>query len=199
MRRDIADLRKHEFDYVVLDEAQAVKNASSQSAKAARLLRGSHRLALTGTPVENHVGDLWSIFEFLNPGMLGSNTGFGRLISGAEPAEAAEGGRPAGQPLDAGAALRIAQALRPFILRRTKQQVLSELPEKTEQTIVCELEPEQKRLYDQLRQHYRHALLGPGGAVAGAWAEGRRRWRAGRRSWCSKPCSACARPRATRA
>ncbi|MCC7191322.1 MAG: SWIM zinc finger family protein [Phycisphaeraceae bacterium] len=172
MRRDINELRKHAFDYVVLDEAQAIKNPTSQSAKAARLLEANHRLALTGTPVENHLGDLWSIFEFLNPGMLGSNTKFGLLVRG-EPEEKVEIESPAksaapvaqsaaGDPritMDPKAAAQIARALRPFILRRTKKQVLSELPEKTEQTIVCQLEPEQKKLYEQLRQHYRGTLL----------------------------------------
>jgi superfamily II DNA or RNA helicase len=184
MRRDIAELRKHGFDYVVLDEAQAIKNPASQSAKAARLLDANHRLALTGTPVENHLGDLWSIFEFLNPGVLGSSTKFGLLVRG-EPEEADEapapgmlsgqavlsgaagggpaaGESPAGDPrvaMDPRAAAQIARALRPFILRRTKKQVLTELPEKTEQTIVCELEPEQRKLYEQLRQHYRGTLL----------------------------------------
>ena len=72
LRRDIVDLKDVAFDYCILDEAQAIKNASTESAKAVRLLRGSHRLALSGTPVENHLGELWSLFEFLNPGMLGS-------------------------------------------------------------------------------------------------------------------------------
>ena len=80
MRRDIDELTKHPFHYVVLDEAQTIKNAGSQSAKAARLLDCHYRLALTGTPVENHMGDLWSIFEFLNQGMLGSNSRFAQLI-----------------------------------------------------------------------------------------------------------------------
>ena len=70
LRRDASHLKDVEFDYVVLDEAQAVKNASTESAKAVRLLRGEHRLALSGTPVENHLGELFSLFEFLNPGML---------------------------------------------------------------------------------------------------------------------------------
>src|SRR6202034_3603585 len=72
--RDAPALAEIEFDYVVLDEAQAIKNASTASAKAVRLLRGAHRLALSGTPVENHLGELWSLFEFLNPGMLGEAT-----------------------------------------------------------------------------------------------------------------------------
>src|SRR5205823_2229456 len=76
LRKDVALLREMEFDYVILDEAQAIKSASSQTAKAARLLRGHHRLALTGTPVENHLGELWSLLEFLNPGFLGASSTF---------------------------------------------------------------------------------------------------------------------------
>ena len=71
LRRDIAFLHEYQFDYVILDEAQAIKNAKSESAKAVRLLQANHRLALSGTPIENHLGELWSLFEFLNPGMLG--------------------------------------------------------------------------------------------------------------------------------
>ena len=73
LRRDIAKLSTFQFDYAILDEAQAIKNAASQSAKACRLLQARRRLAMTGTPVENHLGELWSLFEFLNPGMLGRN------------------------------------------------------------------------------------------------------------------------------
>ena len=144
--RDAARLAEIQFDYVVLDEAQAVKNASTASAKAVRLLRGAHRLALSGTPVENHLGELWSLFEFLNPGMLGEAKvlkmagGLGRNPS------------PEARQL-------LAQALRPFILRRTKQQVARELPSKTEQTIYCELEGPQRKHYDELRAHYRESLL----------------------------------------
>lgn len=145
--RDILHLSKVEFDYVVLDEAQAIKNASTASAKAVRLLQGRHRLALSGTPVENHLGELWSLFEFLNPGMLGQ----------AKVLRAAGG---LAQNPGSEARLLLAQALRPFILRRTKQQVARELPEKSEQTIFCELEGPQRRLYDQLKAHYRGKLLG---------------------------------------
>ena len=146
MLRDIAHLAEVEFDYVVLDEAQAVKNSSTASAKAVRLLRGKHRLALSGTPVENHLGELWSIFEFLNPGMLGE----ARVLNMA-------GGLARNPGEDARRLL--SQALRPFILRRTKQQVARELPEKTEQTIFCELEGPQRKHYDELRKHYRESLL----------------------------------------
>lgn len=146
MLRDAARLSEVEFDYVVLDEAQAIKNASTSSAKAARLMRGTHKLALSGTPVENHLGELWSLFEFLNPGMLGE----AKVLQMA-------GGLARNPSEDARRLL--AQALRPFILRRTKRQVAQELPEKTEQTLYCELEPTQRKLYEELRAHYRESLL----------------------------------------
>ena len=143
LRRDIVNHREIEFDYVVLDEAQSIKNAASQAAKACRLLRARHRLALTGTPVENHIGELWSIFEFLNPGQLGSATRLKRFLAG---------GRTSSDV--------VARAVRPYLLRRTKTQVLSDLPEKTEQTLFCELGEEQRKSYDELREHYRLELSG---------------------------------------
>ncbi|HET8798222.1 MAG TPA: DEAD/DEAH box helicase, partial [Thermoanaerobaculia bacterium] len=146
MRLDVAELAKHEFEYVILDEAQAIKNASSQVAKASRLLRARHRLALSGTPIENHLGELWSLFEFLNPGLLGSPRLFSRTFAAKNvPPERREA---------------LARALRPLILRRTKEQVAPELPERTEQTLFCELEGEQRKQYDDLRDHYRNILLG---------------------------------------
>jgi hypothetical protein len=146
LRRDIVGLKDRRFDYCILDEAQAIKNAGSQSAKAARLLRGDHRLALSGTPVENHLGELWSLFEFLNPGMLGAASVF-RLGEG-----------DLRKPDEEGRKL-LARVLRPFLLRRTKEQVAKDLPEKTEQTLYCDLEPAQRKLYDELREHYRQSLL----------------------------------------
>ena len=148
LRTDITELTNFEFDYVMLDESQAIKNADSQSAKAARLLRARHRLAISGTPIENHLGELWSIIEFLNPGMLGSDTVFKKYASAGT-----------GAGLDATDRVLLAKALRPFILRRTKSQVVQDLPEKTEQTLYCDMETEQRRCYDELRVHYRDALL----------------------------------------
>lgn len=145
LRRDAAALSEVEFDYVVLDEAQTIKNANTAAAKAARLLRGQHRLALSGTPVENRLGDLWSLFEFLNPGLLSGATAFGLSFS---------------SDADSDELRLLSQALRPFILRRTKEQVASELPPKVEQTLVCELERPQRALYNELRDHYRRSLLG---------------------------------------
>lgn len=145
LRNDARLMKDVRFDYVILDEAQAIKNAASESAKAARLLRGQHRLALSGTPVQNHLGELWSLFEFLNPGMLG----------GASTLAPASNGKA----MDPDSRALLARALRPFILRRTKEQVAKDLPEKLEQTIFCELEKPQRKLYDELRNHYRQSLL----------------------------------------
>jgi superfamily II DNA or RNA helicase len=146
VRTDIAELTNIQFDYAILDEAQAIKNAESQSAKAARLLRSRFKLAISGTPIENHLGELWSIFEFLNPGMLGSDSVFKKYVG-------------SGASLEQSDRTLLAKALRPFILRRTKQQVVEDLPEKTEQTLYCDMEAEQRRCYDELRAHYRDALL----------------------------------------
>ena len=146
VRTDIAELTNFQFDYAILDEAQAIKNAESQSAKAARLLRSRYRLAISGTPIENHLGELWSIFEFLNPGMLGSDSVFKKYVG-------------SGTSLEQMDRALLSKALRPFILRRTKQQVVEDLPEKTEQTLYCDMEADQRRCYDELRSHYRDALL----------------------------------------
>jgi len=145
VRTDIAELTDIEFDYVILDEAQAIKNAESQSSKAVRLLKSRNRLAMSGTPIENHLGELWSLLEFLNPGMLGADTVFKRFAA-ASTVE------------DEDRAL-LAKALRPFILRRTKAEVVDDLPDKTEQTLYCDMEADQQRFYDELRLHYRNALL----------------------------------------
>ena len=142
LRRDIEELQKIEFDYAILDEAQAIKNSSSQAAKACRQIHSQHRLALTGTPVENHLGELWSIFEFLNPGML-SQSVLKDLV---------------GADADSEKLATISAALKPFIFRRTKEEVLKDLPAKTELTLYCELDGEQLGLYNELRDHYRISL-----------------------------------------
>jgi superfamily II DNA or RNA helicase len=146
LRRDVAEFKDVMFDYCILDEAQAIKNPTTESAKAARLLRSTHKLALSGTPIENRLSDIWSLFEFLNPGMLGAATVFQSWSGGAKGAD------PEGREL-------LGKALRPFLLRRTKEQVAPDLPPKVEQTIFCELEGAQRKRYDDLRRHYREALL----------------------------------------
>ncbi|MBP87086.1 MAG: helicase SNF2 [Planctomycetaceae bacterium] len=145
LRRDIVRLKDIDFDYAILDESQAIKNRNSQAAKACRLLKANQRLAMTGTPVENHLGELWSLFEFLNPGMLGQTGAFEALAKTRQDG-------------DDGQVALLARAIRPFILRRTKAEVLSELPEKTEQTLYCELPPEERKEYDELRDYYRVQL-----------------------------------------
>ncbi len=145
LRRDIAEFKEQRFDYAILDESQAIKNAKSQSAKACQLLQADHRLALTGTPIENHLGELWSLFEFLNPGMLGRSASFASLCKSAKPGES-------------DSLSDLSRAVAPFMLRRTKQQVLTELPEKTEQTLYCDLLPKDRKAYDELRNYYRDKL-----------------------------------------
>lgn len=145
LRRDIGLLSNTEFDYLIFDEAQAIKNAGSETAKAARLLKGGHRLALTGTPIENHLGELWSLLELLNPGMLGTTSVLQKT------------GTELRNP-DPETRTLLSRAVRPIVLRRTKQQVAAELPEKVEQTVWCELPPRQRKLYDELRAHYRASL-----------------------------------------
>ncbi|MFI5402465.1 MAG: SNF2-related protein, partial [Planctomycetota bacterium] len=137
LRQDAAELADTGFDYAILDEAQMIKNPRAVCSKAARLLRADHRLALTGTPVENHLGDLWSILDFLNPGMAPRVEAF-RALGGDD---------------------RLARALRPFFLRRTKEQVLPDLPEKCEQVLWCDLDGKQRKAYDEIRDHYRASLL----------------------------------------
>ena len=146
LRRDVLLLKDVEFEYAILDEAQAIKNANTAGAKASRLVRARHRLALSGTPIENHLGELWSLFDFLNPGMLGTSSSFAR--------HGAAAARRDPEALDV-----LARGVRPFILRRTKAQVAPELPPRSELTIRCELQGAQRELYDELRDHYRAALL----------------------------------------
>ncbi len=134
-RLDAAALSQFHFRTLILDEAQNAKNPSSQIARVVRGLHADHRLALTGTPVENSLRDLWAIFAFVEPGLLGSETSFRRRfeipISENDP--------------KATATLR--SRLEPFLLRRTKEDVAPELPERTEVALACDLSPLQRRLY----------------------------------------------------
>ncbi len=146
VRTDILELSKLKFFYIILDESQMIKNYSSQIAKAVRLLHSEHRLVLTGTPIENHIGELWSQLDFLNPGMLGGATAFKQTTMDLD------------EQKDWLSSLSV--ALKPFILRRTKEQVLKELPPKSEQILYCDFEEEEQLLYDKLRDHYRSDLIG---------------------------------------
>ncbi len=132
------------FDYLVLDEAQAIKNYATATAKAARALKASHRLTITGTPIENHLGELAAQLEFLNPGMLSASPRLYRALL-------------AGRASTENLAL-VQRAVRPFLLRRTKQQVARELPERIEKTLYVELEGAERRRYDELLVHYRDRI-----------------------------------------
>jgi len=145
LRLDIEELRRIPFSYAILDESQLIKNDGSQTAKAAFLIDAEHRLALSGTPIENHLGEMRSLLRFLNPGFLDSRTWAKTLQKNSDLKE----------PHVA----FLKKALKPLILRRTKAQVLQDLPPKIEHTIFCELEGEQRRHYDELREHYQRHLL----------------------------------------
>ena len=141
LRRDIERYKARTFAAVVLDEAQHIKNPDSQNAKAACALTAQSRFILTGTPVENSLRDLWSLFEFLLPGYLGSRQDFKDryetpLLNGERGA----------------VWQRLSRRLEPYLMRRRKQEILAELPDKIEQIIEVELSPEQKTAYTQLQQ-----------------------------------------------
>jgi len=145
LRRDIKDFKNIQFFYIILDESQAIKNASSLTSKSARLLQADYRLAMSGTPVENHIGELWSLFEFLNPGFLGTISSFKKAISAGHNNEILNNS--------------INKIIKPFILRRTKKEVAKDLPKKVEQTIFCEMQDKQKKDYLKLQKYYQSNLL----------------------------------------
>ena len=148
LRLDFERLKDFDFHYIVADEAQAIKNAESISHQACRLMKGAHRLAMTGTPVENSVDDLFALLDFVSPGLLRKNAR-DRMSKAASHEE-----------LDTGTLEQLSQALKPFILRRTKEQVLKDLPEKTEKVLHCELTASEQKGYEQLRDYYRSHLRG---------------------------------------
>lgn len=130
---------------IVLDEAQAIKNMHTKRSQAVMALQGDFRMAATGTPLENHLGELWNLFRFINPGLLGSAEQFQLRFAG--PIEKAQDKRA-----EAGARTRLRRLTAPFILRRTKAQVLSELPPRTEIVVPVELSAEENALYESLRR-----------------------------------------------
>ncbi|EDM78816.1 SNF2/helicase domain protein [Plesiocystis pacifica SIR-1] len=138
LRRDIDELSKIRFRYAILDEAQYIKNWTTSTAKAAKRLNAEHRLALSGTPIENHLVDLWAIYDFLAPGFLGKLSEFQKGY--VKPIE--DGDHKALDTLRA--------RIRPFIMRRRKEDVASELPPKTEQTIFCQFDRSQLALYNRI-------------------------------------------------
>ncbi len=138
--RDRKTLLDQHWHYVILDEAQSIKNPKAQAARVARALKTDHRLCLTGTPMENHLGELWAQFDFLMPGFLGDQTAFTRNYR--TPIEKHQDNEPLG---------RLNRRIAPFLLRRTKDRVAAELPAKTEIIRTANFDPAQARLYESIR------------------------------------------------
>lgn len=136
------------FNYVILDESQLIKNPSSKSFKAVKRLKAKHRLVLSGTPVENSVADLWAQMAFLNPGLLGSYRYFQQEF--VQPIE---------KKKDEDKARRLQAMIKPFVLRRTKNQVATELPPKSEQVFYCAMGEEQAEYYERVKSEYRNVIL----------------------------------------
>ncbi|HMO97895.1 MAG TPA: DEAD/DEAH box helicase [Kiritimatiellia bacterium] len=151
LRRDIEHYQRYEFSAAILDEAQHIKNHSTQNARAAKKLRAVHRLVLTGTPVENGVTDLWSIMDFLMPGYLGHHQHFRRHYE-APIAAGGESGQSVQQ--------RLRQKVHPFLLRRLKREVAKELPERLDRTAYCTMTPEQRAVYRQLLESTSQQITG---------------------------------------
>ena len=144
LREDVDWLKEVPFDTVVLDECQAIRNPDTKTAGAVRLLDAEHRIGLSGTPVQNTVMDLWSQFQFLNPGLLGSRSAFEEQY--AVPIEERE---------DEQRATELREKIEPFLLRRTKSKVEQQLPELSENRVDCPMEPAQEQLYDSVRKQFR--------------------------------------------
>jgi SNF2 family DNA or RNA helicase len=149
LRSDISVLTKILYDYVILDESQAIKNPASKVTKAACLLTAKNRLCMSGTPLQNNTFDIFAQMNFLNPGLLGSMEFFRNEFA---------------TPIDKFGEQEQKEHLRkllyPFILRRTKEQVAKDLPEKTETILFCEMEDEQRKIYDAYRNSYRDKIMG---------------------------------------
>lgn len=143
IRNDIEVLRDMRFDTIILDESQNIKNINAQTTKAIMLLNSKNRIALSGTPIENNLGELYSLFRFLNPAMFGTaeefNTYYAVPIQKENDPEAIE---------------ELKKKIYPFILRRVKKEVLKDLPDKIEKTMFIEMNPEQKKLYEERRSYY---------------------------------------------
>ncbi len=149
MRLDAEKLEAYEFVCLVLDESQAIKNPASLTARNLQRIKASHRIALTGTPIENTLLDIWSQMHFLNPGLLGSYGYFDKQFI-----------RPIEKKADQKKSEELRRILEPFILRRTKKQVAKELPEKIEKIHFCEMSEEQAALYEKVKSQYRNEILG---------------------------------------
>jgi SNF2 family DNA or RNA helicase len=149
LRSDIQSFLKINFDYIVLDESQAIKNPASKVTKAACLLTAKNRICMSGTPLQNNTFDIFAQMNFLNPGLLGSMDFFRNEFA-----------NPIDKFGEQDQKEHLRKLLYPFILRRTKEQVAKDLPEKTETILFCEMEKEQRKIYEAYRNSYRDKIMG---------------------------------------
>jgi SNF2 family DNA or RNA helicase len=147
-RLDVELLQKFYFNYVILDESQVIKNPTSNIAKAVRELKSRHKLVLTGTPIENTTLDLWSQMSFINPGILGTQTYFRNEFQ-----------NPIEKKADESRSKKLGLIIKPFILRRHKSQVATELPEKVENIQYSVMSPEQEKRYEEVKTYYREKIF----------------------------------------
>ena len=147
-RLDVELLQKFYFNYIILDESQVIKNPTSNIAKAVRELKSRHKLVLTGTPIENTTMDLWSQMTFINPGLLGTQTYFRNEFQ-----------TPIEKKNDESRSKKLHSVIKPFILRRHKSQVATELPEKVENIQYCSMSYEQEKRYDEVKTYYREKIF----------------------------------------
>ncbi len=148
VRNDIEYLKDFDFNYVILDESQIIKNPSSKTAKVVKGLKSQNRLVLTGTPIENTLTDLWSQMAFLNPGLLGGYQFFKR-----------EYVNPIEKKKDEDKREKLRTLIKPFLLRRTKEEVTKELPTLTEKTHFCEMGEAHEKEYERIKSYYRNQIM----------------------------------------
>ena len=147
MRNDIKTIKETELYYAILDESQNIKNLEAQTTRASFMLKAQHRLALSGTPIENNLSELYSLFRFLNPAMFGSPAQFN-----------ADYATPIQKHNDEVAVNLLRKKIFPFVLRRKKKDVLQDLPDKVEQTIYVDMGEDQKKLYELRRRFYQEII-----------------------------------------
>jgi SNF2 family DNA or RNA helicase len=148
VHRDISILEKYNFRYLILDESQYIKNKNSKIFKAINKINTAHKMALSGTPIENSLDDLWSQMQFINPDILGSYNFFAENFK-----------IPIEKKQDENSLVELKNLIQPYILRRTKEQVLKDLPDLTEQIYYCEMDSEQEKLYEKEKSKARNFLL----------------------------------------
>jgi len=148
IHRDISILEKYDFRYLILDESQYIKNKNSKIFKAINKISTGHKIALSGTPIENSLDDLWSQMEFINPDILGSYAFFTEHFK-----------NPIEKKQNEEVLTELKNLIQPYILRRTKEQVLKDLPELTEQIYYCDMDPDQEKLYEKEKSKARNFLL----------------------------------------